>query len=88
MGEDGSFKAVCHDVLTHTKPEIDTWERIEEDAVKDCWGYWGCEMHLCTEGCPNKVDGKPPYKRLSVDDCCDAQTLDLVRRAKKLAGVE
>lgn len=29
---DGDAMTLCHDVLTHSKPEIDSWERIEEDC--------------------------------------------------------
>lgn len=32
IGEDGLTHEITPEGLTHTKPEIDTWERIEEDA--------------------------------------------------------
>lgn len=55
--------------FTHTKPEIDTWERIEEDASKNPFDYCKDVGHRL-DTCENSE----AYK---------AQ--DLVRRAKKLA---
>lgn len=77
----GHFKA-CE--LTHERP--DSWERLEEDAAKNCWEYWGCKPFLCPGSCPNELDGKHPYERFGVDDCCDAAVKDIVRRARALAG--
>lgn len=55
--------------LTHTKPEIDTWERIEEDAGKNPFDYCKDVGHRL-DTCENSE----AYK-----------ARDLVRRAKKLA---
>lgn len=45
---DGDVMTLCHDVLTHTKPEPpDTWERIEEDKGLnpfDCWKKVGHKL--------------------------------------------
>ncbi|HIR90670.1 MAG TPA: hypothetical protein IAC01_02660 [Candidatus Limicola stercorigallinarum] len=58
-------------MFTHTKPEIDSWERIEADAMVDAKRY--CETRGISPEYP-KHNGK-------------AKCEDLVRRAKKLAGV-
>lgn len=73
--------------FTHTKPETDTWERIEEDVRKLAVDYWGCSGFDCND-CPAEVDGERPSKRFGTVGCVLAQYIDLVRRAKKLAGVE
>ena len=73
--------------FTHTKPEIDTWERIEEDVRKLTSDYWGCFGFDCND-CPAEVDGERPSKRFGTVGCALAKHIDLVRRAKKLAGVE
>ena len=62
--------------LTHTKPEIDTWERLEEDAGKDPCGYFGFDEEETCGKCP--ASGK---------NCEQTMARDFVRRAKKLAGV-
>ena len=63
--------------LTHTRP--DSWERLEEDATKCDCDYFGAEDSDHCIGCPAS-DGK-----LS---CWVLKSLDLIRRAKALAGVE
>lgn len=70
--------------FTHTKPEIDTWERIEEDARKLAVDYWGCFYFDCDD-CPAEVDGERPSERFGTSSCSYAQQIDLVRRAKALA---
>ena len=65
----------------------DSWERLEEDAGKDCWEYWECKPSLCPSCCPNKIDGKRPFEQFGVHDCYDAAVKDIVRRAYALAGV-
>lgn len=70
--------------FTHTKPEIDTWERIEEDVRKLTSDYWGCFGFDCND-CPAEVDGERPSKRFGTVGCALAKHIDLVRRAKKLA---
>ena len=62
--------------LTHTPP--DSWERLEEDAAKsDCY-YFGHDASDCYR-CP---------ARESTLGCGQSKSLDIVRRAKALAGVE
>ena len=70
-----TFNAKC---LTHTRP--DSWERLEEDASKEPCFYFGFEDKLCSDGawCPANKMG----------DCSKFKAADIVRRAKKLAGVE
>ena len=64
--------------LTHELPE--SWERLEEDAKKGSCDYFGCDSNGC-HGCPaygwNTARGG--------NGCGNAKTLDLVRRAKRLA---
>lgn len=62
------------DTLTHERP--DSWERLEEDAGKDCCVYYGNIPWTSCDGCPAK----------GVEDCNSTMARDLVRRAKKLAG--
>lgn len=78
----------CHckpKLLAHTRP--DSWRRLEEDAAKNYAAYWGCGMSTCAE-CPKLIDGKTPYERFGCLHCLDAMRLDLIRRAKVLAGME
>lgn len=72
----------CHckpKLLTHTRP--DSWERLEEDAVKEPCDYFGveCDEDKGCSGCPHLHEGR---------DCTIALQADLIRRAKALAGVE
>ena len=60
--------------LTHERP--DSWERLEEDAEKDPCGYFGFDGEEICGKCP--ASGK---------NCEQTMARDLVRRAKKLAGV-
>ena len=64
--------------LTHTRP--DSWERLEEDAVKGVCAYFGFLNKCCDDGdeCPANKPG----------DCAKFKVLDIIRRAKALAGVE
>ena len=59
--------------LTHERPETDSWERLEEDAKKPTCVYFD-QSHGCG-GCPHY-----PSK------CHADKVLDIVRRAKRLAG--
>ena len=66
------------DQLTHERPVADTWERLEEDAGKEACEYFahmpcGCETSEMLDE--------------TVEKCNAAMARDLVRRAKKLAGV-
>lgn len=71
--------------ITHTRP--DSWERLEEDACKGVCEYAGArlingtiDIHGC-DGCRFDADGDDP-------DCEQQMARDIIRRAKKLAGVE
>ena len=65
--------------ITHTPP--DSWERLEEDAAKDECEYFGING-LAVRSCRTC----PKYDS---DVCCyKAVKLDIVRRAKALAGAE
>ena len=69
--------------LTHERP--DSWERLEEDAVKSTTEYWRCPVAGC-DHCSAKVDGEKPWERFGTyGNCNDAKELDLVRRCKALA---
>ena len=57
------------------RPIADTWERLEEDAEKDPCGYFGFDGEETCGKCP--ASGK---------NCEQTMALDIVRRAKKLAG--
>lgn len=71
--------------LTHTPP--DTQERIDEDALKSCIQYWGCNDLSCGK-CPALIDGKKPVEFYELDpmhdSCHEAQRLDLLRRQREL----
>lgn len=69
--------------LTHSEP--DSQERIDKDALKDMYEYWGCAGIGCNK-CPALVDGKNPRHRYGVDWCYEAITLDLLRRQRELDG--
>lgn len=78
--------AWCHaSWLTHTPP--DTKERIDEDALKSCVQYWGCNDFSCGK-CPALIDGKKPVEFYELDpihdSCHEAQKLDLLRRQREL----
>lgn len=60
--------------LTHEKPEpADTWERIEDDCTRDPRSW--CAERMCGAA------------QMDDSECAEAWAKDLVRRAKKLAGV-
>lgn len=68
------------------RPEpTDTWERIEADVEKFVCDYFGRAPFDCGD-CDGGSDACP----LSgiTDDCEESMARDLVRRCKKLAGVE
>ena len=72
--EMGSTVSLHPSQLTHERP--DSWERLEEDAEKDPCGYFGFDGEETCGKCP--ASGK---------NCEQTMARDLVRRAKKLAGV-
>ena len=71
--------------VTHTRPRPDSWERLEEDAVKvvceyagavpDEFGDYDCDTCRLFDARGNLI-------------CEQLMARDIVRRAKKLAGVE
>ena len=66
------------------RPDPDTQERIDEDAVKGSNDYWGCHGYECLQ-CPSLLDGENPCERYSTrTDCRKAMTLDLLRRQREL----
>lgn len=73
----------CPENLTHREP--DSQERIDGDALKGEYEYWGCNGVECTR-CPSLVDGKKPKERYGVLWCSEAKTLDLLRRQRELDG--
>lgn len=70
--------------IEREREETDSWERLEEDAGKGFIEYWGCSGVGC-ENCPSKVDGVTPRDRYQCS-CAGSVALDIVRRAKELAG--
>lgn len=75
--DDAEGEQHAPDQLTHERP--DSWERLEEDAGKEACEYFvhmpcGCETSEMLDE--------------TVEKCNAAKARDLVRRAKKLAGVE
>ena len=70
--------------LAHERP--DSWERLCADAGKPTSEYWGCGGYPC-HACPATVDGERPRERYGNAGCTFAMQLDLVARAKRLAGV-
>lgn len=81
----GGCLSVYNTHLTHIAP--DSWELLEEDSNKDYFTYWNCSGILC-DACPAVIEGHRPMKRFKCNNCEIAQCIDIVRRAKALAGVE
>ena len=84
VNEGMEFIDVARD-LSHTRP--DSWERLEEDALKGVCEYAEAERkpgtinaHTCC-GCRFDEDGDGPT-------CEKQMALDIIRRAKALAGAE
>lgn len=71
--------------FTHRQPtskSVDSWEKLEEDAKQQsCW-YFGLDRipELCDD-CPNS-------QRQTGLACWQNVRLDIIARAKKLAGIE
>lgn len=65
----------------------DTWEQLEEDVEKKPCIYFGMAVSITCSGCPisNKRITDDGARTIS---CRTLQLKDIVRRAKKLAGVE
>ena len=68
--------------LTHTRP--DSWERLEEDALKGVCEYAGAEPG---EFDAHDCDACRFYDERSKLMCKQLMARDIVRRAKALAGV-
>lgn len=66
----------CPENLTHREP--DSQERIDRDAMKGEYEYWGCTGSEC-HNCPALVDGKKPNQRYGILWCGCAMRLDLLR---------
>lgn len=81
--ESGLFFTPEPSEIRHFKPEpADSWEKLEEDAKQQsCW-YFGLDRQpaLCDD-CPNS-------KRQTGLACWQNVRLDIIARAKKLAGIE
>lgn len=81
--DDGRWSP-CIDCCNLTHTPHDTQERIDQDALKSSYGYWGCGSVPCEE-CPSMIDGKRPCVRYQCEDSClDAMKLDLLRRQREL----
>lgn len=80
------FRLIADD-LAHTQP--DTWGRLEEDAKKSSYEYWGCEGIMCGK-CPEvlKKGRAMPKKRYGTETCVEAKCIDILHRAKVLADLE
>lgn len=76
-------KAIAPESLTHKRLEPpDSWEKLENDAKKTSCGYASAPrdengLTIC-EGC----------RFQKTESCSQEMTLDVLKRAKKLAGVE
>lgn len=67
--------------LTHRQP--DALERIEADAKKELWHYWGCSGARCAD-CPALIDGETPKDHYHTESCEEAEVLDLLRRQREV----
>lgn len=69
--------------VRHFKPEpVDSWEKLEEDAKQQsCW-YFGLDR------IPASCDDCPNSQRQTGRACWQNVRLDIIDRAKKLAGIE
>lgn len=68
--------------LSHEKPEpADSWEKLEEDAMQHACSYFDIDEGTECKDCPHglKRTGKACWKHVR---------LDMIARAKKLAGIE
>lgn len=76
-------KAIAPESLTHEQPEpADSWAKLEEDAKQRVCSYFGIDQeNTSCEDCPHGS---------SQTGCICGQNarLDIVARAKKLAGIE
>lgn len=83
MTRDFTDKAIRPKLLTHKAPEPpDSWEKLEEDALKGSCTYFGKIKDAST------VCSRCPHGKKTGIGCWQNMNLDLVKRAKKLAGIE
>lgn len=77
------FGGAAPETLSHKKPEpADSWEKLEEDAMKHSCEYFGI-------GLGNASCGDCPHGSRRTGRACWANAgLDMIARAKKLAGIE
>lgn len=69
--------------VIHREP--DTQERIDRDALKSYYEYWGCDG-VCSR-CPARIDDEKPHDRYDTSpSCTSAMTIDLLRRQRELDG--
>lgn len=69
--------------VRHFKPEpADSWEKLEEDAKKQSCSYF------CLDVPPVLCDDCPHGQRRTGRQCWQNARLDMIARAKKLAGIE
>ncbi len=81
--ESGLFFTPKPSEIRHFKPEpADSWEKLEEDAKQQsCW-YFGLDR------IPASCDDCPNSQRQTGLACWQNVRLDIIDRAKKLAGIE
>ena len=87
--DDGTFfpwanpKYLSRNSTEPLEPEpADSWEKLEEDAMKGSCTYFGKIEDIST------VCSRCPHGKKTGISCWQNMNLDLVRRAKKLVGVE
>lgn len=83
MTRDFTDKAIRPNMLTHKQPEPpDSWDKLEEDALKGQCTYFGASGNSVT--CTNCEHSLQATGRC----CWENMQIDLVKRAKRLAGIE
>lgn len=79
---------LCSDgILLWLESECDSWGELMRDAHRPGLKYWNCIGSSCNN-CPAKIKGETPDDYYGVSDCYVASCIDLVCRAKRLAGAE
>ena len=71
--------------FTHRQPnpeQADSWEKLEEDTRKQSCSYFGLDLP------PALCDDCPHGSRQTGRACWQNARLDMIARAKKLAGIE
>lgn len=86
LDEDGKSRYVVVSSKNFVK-RADSWEQLEKDAEKEACDYFGMAGKPDCKGCRNMNGNSDKYSSFDVS-CKLLQKKDLVRRAKKLAGVE